>query len=98
MSDQCAARARFREATTSFNFWASLAAITTFAVFIPWSVKFCTRNSDSLLPAIISVTKVTPYFWGQNRFGNLLPLMTAWITDIKANLMTSLSCALCSPL
>jgi hypothetical protein len=33
----------------------------------------------------MSVTKVTWYYWGQNRYGNFLPLVASWISDIDAN-------------
>jgi len=63
----------------------------TFSILLPWSATFCMHNADSLLTAIISVTKITPYYWGQNRFGNLLPIMTSWITNIDANFMTQVT-------
>lgn len=42
-------------------------------------------NSDGLLQTIISLQKLTVYFWGQDRFGNLLPALTAWIHDPLEN-------------
>ena len=63
----------------------------TFSILLPWSAAFCMHNADSLLTAIISVTKITPYYWGQNRFGNLLPIMTSWITNIDVNFMTQVT-------
>ncbi len=46
----------------------------------PWQ-----QNADDLLPAIISMQKLTLYYWEQNRFGNLLPLLTAWISNPSDN-------------
>lgn len=51
-----------------------------------WSSHLCDKHgADSLLTAIMSVQKVTPFYWGQNRFGNLLPFLTAWIHGIRLN-------------
>src|SRR5262249_16840898 len=62
-----------------------------FSILLPWSAAFCMHNADSLLTAIISVTKITPYYWAQNFFGNLLPIMTSRITNIDANFMTQVT-------
>ena len=48
--------------------------------FVPWG-----QNADDLLPTIMSLQKITLYFWEQNRFGNLLPALTAWIADPTQN-------------
>ena len=57
------------------------------AFLFTWSARFCEmHNADSILPAIISTQNVTFYHWGQNRFGNLLPFLAAWISDIDLNL------------
>jgi hypothetical protein len=45
------------------------------------------HNSDSLLPALISTQRWTPFFWGQDRFGMLVPLVTMPIRDPLANLL-----------
>jgi hypothetical protein len=39
----------------------------------------CGQNADDLLPTLISTQKLTVYFWGQNRFANVLPALTGWI-------------------
>jgi hypothetical protein len=43
------------------------------------------QNADDLLPAIIATQKLTLYYWGENRFANLLPALTAWIVDPERN-------------
>jgi hypothetical protein len=48
--------------------------------FVPWE-----QNSDDLLPAIMSLQKITLYYWEQNRFGNLLPALVAWIANPTQN-------------
>lgn len=44
------------------------------------------QNADDLLPAIVSLHKLTFYYWEQDRLANLLPLLTAWIGDPSGNL------------
>lgn len=57
------------------------------AVLLTWSAKLCLmHNADLILPALISTQNVTWYYWGQNRFGNLLPALTSWIGDVDLNL------------
>jgi len=43
------------------------------------------HNSDSLLPAIMSVEHLTWYYWGQDRFGNLLPFLASPIKNVSLN-------------
>lgn len=59
-------------------------------------------DADSLLTSLISLQKITLFYWGTNRFGNLLPFLTAWIHDIDLNFqaqvyLRALGCA-CVPL
>jgi hypothetical protein len=44
------------------------------------------HDADSLLPAIMSIQKLTWYYWDQNRFANLLPLVAAPIKDAAVNM------------
>ncbi len=43
------------------------------------------QNSDGLLETMISTQKLTVFFWDQDRFANLLPLVTAFLRDPGAN-------------
>ena len=43
------------------------------------------EDSDGLLTTIMSLQKVTVYFWGEDRLGNLLPALTMWIHDPTGN-------------
>jgi hypothetical protein len=43
-------------------------------------------NSDSILFSIISLQKLTPYYWAQNRLGNLLPFLASPIGNIELNI------------
>lgn len=44
-------------------------------------------NADSLLPVLVSTQRWTPFFWGQDRFGMLVPLVAMPIRDPLANLL-----------
>jgi len=45
------------------------------------------QNSDNLIPVFVSTDHFTTFFWGQNRFGNILPLLALPIQSIKLNLV-----------
>jgi hypothetical protein len=38
-------------------------------------------GGDAILTSVISLQKLTLYFWWQDRYGNLLPLLAAWIRN-----------------
>jgi hypothetical protein len=40
-----------------------------------------------MLPTLVSIQYWTPYYWGQARWGMLLPALFAWVTDPIANLL-----------
>ena len=44
------------------------------------------QDADEILSTIMSLQKLTVFFWVQDRFGNLLPLLTAWIRNPFDNL------------
>jgi len=39
------------------------------------------QNGDGLLGTVMSLQKVTLYYWGEDRFANLLPALTIWIRN-----------------
>jgi hypothetical protein len=44
-------------------------------------------HADSLLPVLVSTQRWTPFFWGQDRFGMLVPLLAIPIRQPLANLL-----------
>src|SRR3954451_10380405 len=44
-------------------------------------------HADSLLPVLVSTQRWTPFFWGQDRFGMLVPLLAMPIRHPLANLL-----------
>ena len=45
------------------------------------------QHADSLLTVLISTQRWTPFFWGQDRFGMLVPLVAMPVRDPMANLL-----------
>ncbi len=45
------------------------------------------QHADSLLPVLVSLQRWTPFFWGQDRFGMLVPLVAMPIRDPLNNLL-----------
>lgn len=45
------------------------------------------HNSDTVMQALVSLLRWTPYYWGENRFGMLFPLLALPVTDPAANLI-----------
>jgi hypothetical protein len=45
------------------------------------------HNSDTIIPALISIEKYTPFYWSENRFGMLVPLLVAPVRDYGWNLL-----------
>src|SRR5689334_5783673 len=57
------------------------------AALFTFSAYYCSvHETDTILPTLISRQNLTLYFWGQNRYGNLIPFLAQWITDLQANL------------
>ena len=61
------------------------------------------HNADSVMSTLVSVYSWEPFFWGQNRFGMLVPLLTTPIKDLYINLyiqnLITIACGIaCFPL
>ena len=53
---------------------------------VVWSDAYSpVHNADSILQAMMSVQKLTWYYWGQNRLANVLPFLASFIPDLGAN-------------
>jgi hypothetical protein len=68
----------------------SLLAITTLAycaaaVNFSWIQSF--HNSDTVIPALISIEKYSLFYWSENRFGMLVPLLASPVRDYGWNLL-----------
>ena len=57
------------------------------AVWIDLSPIHRFHNSDSLIPVLMSLDRWTPFYWEQNRFGMLVPLLALPFRDPFANLL-----------
>ena len=55
--------------------WPALAAGVVAAVWIDLSPSHHGHQADSLVPVLASLQAWTPFYWGQDRFGMLLPLL-----------------------
>jgi hypothetical protein len=45
------------------------------------------QHADSLLPVLVSLQRWTPFYWGQDRFGMLVPLLTLPISHPLVNML-----------
>jgi hypothetical protein len=59
------------------------------------------QNADSILPSLISIQHWTPFFWGQDRFGMLVPLLAVPFRNPFVNLLVqdwlTIAAALAAP-
>ena len=66
--------------------WA-LGVTALMATWITFSSIHRYQTADTLLPVLVSVLKWTPFYWDQDRFGMLIPLLAAPIRSPFANLL-----------
>lgn len=64
-----------------------LAVAAVLAVWADLSPLHRFHNSDSLVPILVSLDRWTPFYWEQNRFGMLVPLLALPVRDPFANLL-----------
>ena len=67
--------------------WPSLVICAVVAIWVDLGTIHRQQHSDSLLYPLISLWCWTPFYWGQDRFGMLVPLMARPITHPLANLL-----------
>ncbi len=71
----------------SWPFWTSAASLALLSLTICFSDIQQFHTSDSVLVALMSLDRFTPFFWNENRIGNLTPLATMWVRSPYLNLI-----------
>lgn len=64
-----------------------LAAIVALAAWLDFSRLQQWHHADSLVPVLTGLTTWTPFYWGQDRYGMLIPLLALPVRDPAAHLM-----------
>jgi hypothetical protein len=64
-----------------------IALVGAQALWIDSSRFHAFHNADSLVPILVSLQHWTPFYWGQDRFGMLVPLLSFPIRSPFANLL-----------
>src|SRR4051812_21778547 len=73
---------------TSRHPWAVVSIVAAgLAVWIGLGTLHDYDHADSLLPVLVSTQRWTPFFWGQDRFGMLVPLLAMPIRNPLTNLL-----------
>jgi hypothetical protein len=67
--------------------WAAAGAALALAIWMDLSPLHGYHRADSFIPVFSSLYQWTPFFWEQNRFGQLIPLLSLWIDSPFANLL-----------
>ena len=64
--------------------------LTVMALILSLSISL-RQNADGILLTIMSIQKLTPYYWAQDRYANLTPLLAAWVHNPVDNLYLQVS-------
>jgi hypothetical protein len=67
--------------------WPCLVLCAVLACWIDFGRIHREHHGDSVLPVLVSLYRWTPFYWGQNRLGMLLPLLARPFHDPVTNLM-----------
>jgi hypothetical protein len=62
-------------------------ALAAAAFWINLSFIHASQDADLLLMSLISIERWTPFYWGDNRYGMLLPLLASGVRSYVPNLM-----------
>jgi hypothetical protein len=76
--------ARARQARSPL---AVVGVVVALAAWLDFSRLQEGHHADSLLPVLTGLTQWTPFFWGQDRFGMLIPLLALPVHDPEAHLL-----------
>lgn len=66
---------------------AVLTAVAALAAWLDFSRLQESHHADSLVPVLAGLTAWTPFFWGQDRFGMLIPLLALPVREPFAHLL-----------
>lgn len=66
---------------------AMVAAVAALATWLDFSRLHQSHHADSLVPVLIGLTAWTPFYWGQDRFGTLVPLLALPVRAPGAHLL-----------
>jgi hypothetical protein len=67
--------------------WLALASLAAAAVLLDLGTIHRLEHADTLLPVLISLQRWTPFYWGQDRYGMLVPLLAMPLRDPLSNLL-----------
>jgi len=67
--------------------WPLLAALVAAAALLDLGSLHRLEHGDSILPVLVSLQRWTPFYWDQERFGMLVPLLALPIRDPLWNLL-----------
>ena len=70
-----------------------LAVCAGVAAWIDFGTLHRYHNGDALIPVLVSLYRWTPFYWGQNRFGMLLPLLAIPFRNPLTNLLVQMGLA-----
>ncbi len=79
-----------------YRLGAVLALAALLALWIDLSAIHRYHNSDSLIPVLMSLVRWTPFYWEQNRFGMLVPLLALPFQEPFLNLLVQVALRLFS--
>jgi hypothetical protein len=83
---------------TGFRLNNAVAGSRAAGVFAAFTLLYCAaainfswiqfeNNSDTVLPALISIDRYSPFYWSENRFGMLVPLLAMPVREYGWNLL-----------
>ncbi|RYF21796.1 MAG: hypothetical protein EOO77_05340, partial [Oxalobacteraceae bacterium] len=72
--------------------WCVAAVMTALIVPLRYAVG---QNADGLLQTLMSIQDLTLFYWQQDRFANLLPLLASPVTDPVLNAQLQLALRIC---
>jgi hypothetical protein len=86
-------RARSRRANAVPRFWPGhrtgilLACVTLAAVLVTLGGLHRLEHADAIVPVLVSLQRWTPFYWDQERYGMLVPLVAIPVRDPLWNLL-----------